>query len=483
MTTLTLREHWAARSRLTKVASWATVTCPIAKAKSTAAFLVLGAVLTSAMLLGAAPSALAQGPPWFSLTGSKNASTTSWSVISLPVAPSSATTAPAISAPAAYVIDARSGRTLFSLNANARLPIASTTKIMTAVLVLEMLPLNREIVASAQAAATLGSSIGLKEGETLTAEQLLYALLVESANDAAVALAEAAAGSVETFVDLMNKKAVFLGLENTHFVNPHGMNAKKHYSSARDLAVLTQYAMRDDTFREMVDTWTYTIPRPFSPEASESTESAESANSDHPTESTESADSTDESGLLTITNRNVLLGRLSWVTGVKTGFTPNAGYCLVASGTKDGTSLISVLLGQSDENLCWAESQALLEYGLNCYHQVNVTTKGKPVTDMGIPFESSRRLRLVANRTLTLSLHEDDVATRTIRADPEVTLPVNAGNVLGVVEVKVNGELVDSVDLVAAESVGRVTIEQILRYLSDRCPPRPSRPSWLRPAS
>jgi D-alanyl-D-alanine carboxypeptidase (penicillin-binding protein 5/6) len=283
--------------------------------------------------------------------------------------------------------------------------------------------------------------MGLQKGQVLTVEQLMYALLVPSANDAAVALAEAAAGSTQAFVKKMNEKAKALGLSNTHFVNPHGLNAANHYSSARDLATLTQFAMRDPIFRRMVRTREFTIAMP-------------GEKTPHKFE-----------------NHNLLLNWQAWVTGVKTGSTPYAKNCLVASGTRDGVSVISVLLGAAEDELRWSESKALLTYGLSLYPRTVLADKGAVITELPVPDRLDRRVRLVADRSLVVSLFKTDVVTSTARLDRAVTLPVRVGDVFGAIEFTLDGKSLGSANLVAALPVDQVSIKMLLEYRRDLGPP------------
>jgi D-alanyl-D-alanine carboxypeptidase (penicillin-binding protein 5/6) len=346
---------------------------------------------------------------------------------------------PAITATAAFVIDVDSGRILYSRNANARVPMASTTKMMTAVVALESLTLDTNVTISGNAAATIGSSLRLKKGQVLAVKQLMYALLVSSANDAAVALAEASAGSTQAFVAKMNDKARALGLSNTHFANVSGLNAEKHFSSARDLAILAQYAMLDPVVRRIVRTREYTLPDPANPGI-----------------------------FLKHENHNLLLGWQDWVTGVKTGSTPYAKYCLVASGTRDGVSLISVLLGAAEDDVRWKESKALLKYGFSLYSRTVLADKGEMAAELAVPDGLDRRVRLVADRSLVVSLFKTDVVESSVRVDRDVVLPVQSGDVFGTMEFTLDGKSLGSVSLIAAQPVENVTIKMILDYWRDR---------------
>ena len=280
----------------------------------------------------------------------------------------------------------------------------------------------------------------LKEGETYPVEQLRNALLIHGANDAAVALAEATDGSVEAFADSMNAKARELGLKNSRFVNPHGMNAKGHYSSALDLALMAAAGLSDPIFRSIVDTWTYVLPR-------------------------------DDGTVSTFTNRNKLLEREGWVNGVKTGSTPRAGQCLVASGSKDGRTLISVVLGEEGNDPCWNDSLALLKYGFEHYRRVVVATRGQQVSALTLPFPRGATLGLMAEHTLALSVFAEDEVTTTVRAQSDVAGPVAVGEKLGSLTAKVNGREVGSVDLVAANAVEVPSLTDVVRRLTARWPP------------
>lgn len=240
---------------------------------------------------------------------------------------------PQVQAGSAILVDMDNGRVIFSKNADAERAMASITKIMTALLALETLPLDQEVTVSTRAASVGKQWLGLEAGDRLTVEQLLYAVLLRSGNNAALALAEAASGTVEDFVARMNQRAEELGLTRTQYVNPHGLDAAGHHSSAADVAALARVAMQDEVFRRIVATMDYSILVP----------GAETP--------------------LVFNNRNELLGSVSWVTGIKTGETSAAGCCLVGSGTRDGHSVISVVMGEPDWDVTWADSLALMEFG------------------------------------------------------------------------------------------------------------------------
>ena len=220
---------------------------------------------------------------------------------------------PKINSRDAVIYDRKSQKIIWGKKENERRPMASTTKIMTAIVVLENANLSDTVTVSKKAGGTGGSRLGLKAGDKITVNNLLYGLLLVSGNDAAVALAEYVGGSVEGFANMMNKKASELGLENTHFVTPHGLDMQEHYTTAFELAKMADYALNIEKFAQIVNTKNITISI-----------SGRSKN---------------------LTNTNELLGNLNGVNGVKTGFTNGANRCLVTSVNRDGMNIITVVLG------------------------------------------------------------------------------------------------------------------------------------------
>ncbi len=244
---------------------------------------------------------------------------------------------PSVSAQSAVLMLAQTGDRVYEKEADIRLPMASTTKIMTALVALDLADPDQVITVAPEAVGTEGSSIYLTEGEALTLEQLLYALLLESANDAAVAIACGVSGSVEKFAAEMNKKAAALGLKNTHFVNPHGLDHEEHYTTAYELAVITRHALQNPLFKTIVSTRKTTIPH----------------------------ESPDSARLLV--NHNKMLRLYEGCIGVKTGFTKRSGRCLVSAAERDGVTLISVTINAPDD---WDDHADLLDYGFSKYRSV-----------------------------------------------------------------------------------------------------------------
>lgn len=341
---------------------------------------------------------------------------------------------PSIESPSAIVINMTTGRVLYEHNARTERPMASTTKIMTGTLVLERMDLDARVVVSADAAATIETHPWLKEGDVLTVEQLLYALMVRSSNQASVALAEACSGSLEAFAEDMNDKAAELGLDHTHFVHPSGLDRNGHYSTAADMAELARYAMQNEQFRELVSTEEYTIEIP------------------------------ERDKIIVCETTNKLLGAVDWVTGVKTGLTPKAEQCFVGSASRDGVNIVSVLLGQPVPDVCWTESRALLEYGLSQYRNITLMEEGVTVADAGVPYQLDGRVELVTSGDLGLELHKDESVTTSIVLEKPLTLPVSEGDVFGQVTLEVEGETVAAVDVVAAQSYGETSLGSKVAY-------------------
>ena len=248
---------------------------------------------------------------------------------------------PVIYSKSAVIYDRGSKTILYGKNEHERLPMASTTKIMTAIILVENVSdLSKEIEVVKEAAMVGGSSLELKTGDKITYEGLLYGLLLCSGNDAAAQIAISMAGSIEEFADLMNAKAYSLGLKDTHFITPHGLDEVGHYTTAYELAVIADYALNMQKIAEVVSTKNYTIAVNGYPRA--------------------------------LTNTNELLGYLEGVNGVKTGFTHNAGRCLVTSAIRDNFNIITVVLGADTKKIRTRDSINLIEYVYKNYKLINL---------------------------------------------------------------------------------------------------------------
>ena len=304
-----------------------------------------------------------------------------------------------VNARAAVLLEAGSGEVIFGQNENARLPMASTTKIMTALVALEALPLNTPVKITAASVGVEGSSVYLAEGEVLTLEQLLYALLLESANDAASAIAVAVSGSVEDFAERMNQKAAELGLTDTHFVNPHGLDHEDHYTTAYELAVITRAALENETFRTICATERKTIPL-------------------HGTE-----------GVRLLLNHNKLLDSYEGCIGVKTGFTKKTGRCLVSAAERDGVTLIAVTLGAPDD---WRDHTAMLDYGFGLYETVPLCGAGSFSAPLWLVSGSQEYVMVENTDALAVTLRRDHGPIRCVVELPRFEFaPMQAGQAMG----------------------------------------------------
>lgn len=251
---------------------------------------------------------------------------------------------PTISSRAAVIIDRKTGLVVYEKNSNDIRKMASTTKIMTAIVVIENTPnLYETVTVSKKAASVGGAVLGLRTNDKITINDLLYGLMLKSGNDTAIALAEAVGGSVEGFAEIMNKKAKEIGLENTHFVTPHGLDSEEHYTTAYELATLANYALNNQKFKEIVGTKTYTVHI--------------------------------NGQSVGVSNGNELLGNFAGVYGVKTGFTNGANRCLVTACERDGVDLISVVLGADTKNIRTKDSMNILKYVYQNFEYVDLESK------------------------------------------------------------------------------------------------------------
>jgi D-alanyl-D-alanine carboxypeptidase (penicillin-binding protein 5/6) len=354
---------------------------------------------------------------------------------------------PNITAKSYVLMDLNSGQILCEKNSdNIKLYHASTTKIMTAIVALENCSLETMMTASQEAVYDIGKdgmNIGIMAGEEMNMEQLLNALLVVSANETANIIAENICGSREKFVELMNKKALELGANNTHFTNSSGVHHEDHYTTAKDLAIISRYAMSIPKFREIVD------KREFTPDATNK----------HPT-------------WPTLYSSNKMLrfyeNELFHVNGIKTGYTGPAGFNLVSSAEdNNGMELISVVLGVSDsdpKDSIFKYSQQLLEYGFLNFSTQTLIEKGKVIDNVNVNAGSGiiEKLKVIASESIDAVLPVNGHVESLIKkqhVDSQINAPVNQGDVLGFIEYEKDGVSLGRVDLVAAESIEKIIIE------------------------
>lgn len=330
------------------------------------------------------------------------------------------------------VYDRISKSMIIGKNEDVKSAMASTTKIMTSIVILEKADLDEMVTVSAKAGGTGGSRLGLKKGDKASVKNLLYGLMLRSGNDAAVALAEHVGGSVKEFAELMNEKASELGLTNTHFVTPHGLDDANHYTTALELAKLTDYAMDNETFAKIVGTKSTTIYI--------NNQSRQ------------------------INNTNELLGVLNGVVGVKTGFTNNAGRCLVTETKRNNMDIITIVLGADTKKDRTKDSVNLIEYTFSKYKMYNVEeqiieefNKWKNINEKRILItkgkQSNPKLALGAIEKAIIPICDDDKIEYSINVLTEVEAPVEQWNVMGTLTVKLNGEILENIDIVNINEV------------------------------
>ena len=327
----------------------------------------------------------------------------------------------AISASSAILTDAESGRVLMEKNAYERRGMASTTKIMTAIVAIENGKLEDIATVSHTAVNVEGSSMWLKEGEKLPLRSLLYGLMLNSGNDAATAIAEHISGDVDKFADLMNKTAKKIGVNDTHFTNPHGLDNENHYTTAYDLARITRYALNNHVFSEIVSTKSKIV---------ESFEGGFDRN---------------------LNNHNKMLTIYNNADGVKTGFTKKCGRCLVSSATRDDMRLIAVTLNAPDD---WNDHTEMLDFGFSNFKSVTPIYKGDFIKSLAVNNGIDTKVSVIANSDLKTVLKDDEEFTIEYEVPEKIDAPVAKNTVVGIVKLCVNGNVVSVSDLVTKYGVG-----------------------------
>jgi len=336
--------------------------------------------------------------------------------------PVEAKASPNVSAKAYALVEASTQRVLLSVNGEEKLPMASTTKIMTCILAIENGNFDAIVDVDDQAIGVDGSSIYLQKGETLSLRELVYGLMLASGNDAAVAIAIYIAGSVEKFADMMNEKAVEIGAKNTHFVTPNGLPNNDHYTTAIDLALISSYAMQNDTFQRIVSTPSMDFP----------------------------AD--DDSPARYLRSKNKILYEYDGGNGIKTGYTDAAGKCLSAAAYKEDMQLIAVVL--NDYNM-FVDCKTLLDYGFENYDMLTVASAGEELGEVQVQngIEKSVKTMLEKEITLPLSAEEYTMIEKKINLLGNVQAPVYAGMVLGRLELWLDGTLYGTADILAVTGI------------------------------
>ena len=322
----------------------------------------------------------------------------------------------AVSAKRAYVLDAVSGRVLYDKNPDERSLIASTTKIMTALIVCEQCNVLDRMRIPKEAVGIEGSSMYLQAGEVLTVQELLYGLMLRSGNDAATALAIYCGGTVEGFAQLMNDKAYRLGLDHTHFENPHGLDSPNHYSTAADMAKLAAYAMENPVFAATVSAKKITA------------------------------------GNRVLQNHNKLLWTVEGADGVKTGFTKAAGRILVSSATRNGRRLIAVTMNDGND---WVDHATLFDTGFSQYQQTLLVQAGEVLGRVEVAGGICGEVELVAESDFCYYIAPDEEVRVVLPLNTFVYAPIAKGQCAGIAHIAVDGKVIGHVDLIYGETVER----------------------------
>ena len=322
----------------------------------------------------------------------------------------------AISAECAILIDAQTGRVLYEKKAEEKSLIASTTKIMTALVICEQTNVLDRVKIPKEAVGIEGSSMYLKEGEVLTVQELLYGLMLQSGNDAAVALAIYCGGTVEGFTELMNDKAHRLGMTQSHFANPNGLDSPGNYSTARDMGILTAYAMQNPIFAQTVSTKTITI------------------------------------GERCLRNHNKLLWQLEGANGVKTGYTKAAGRILISSVTRMGRQLIAVTFNAPDD---WQDHKTLIEDGFSRFTVQQLVRQGQTLGQLELAGGQETSVDLIAAEDFSYSLAQGEWVTISLPEAGFAYAPVAEGQEAGFAHILVDGTAVAKVPLVYGATIER----------------------------
>ena len=340
-----------------------------------------------------------------------------------------------VSARSAALYQPNTGKYIYTKNHKRRMHMASTTKIMTALVALEETDdLSRRVVIDSSAEGVEGSSAYLKAGEVVTMRELLYALLLQSANDAAVAIAEEVGGGVEGFAEMMNERALEMGLEDTHFSNPHGLDDENHYTTAADLAVIASEALRNEEFAQIASTYRKTI--------------------------------VDGERRRTYQNHNKLLYKYEGAIGVKTGFTDESGRCLVGAAEKDGLRFISVTLDAPDD---WSDHIRMLDHGYSMMKRITLIAPYE--YRYSLPMADEHGTSVPVTNTDEMSIYLDGGEHEIKRY---ITLPrfishsVKKGDTLGKVSFYVDGELAGESLLVCCEDKPLTDRRSFIRKILDR---------------
>ena len=335
---------------------------------------------------------------------------------------------PDIKATGAVLMEKESGRILWQKNANKAMAPASTTKIMTAVIVLENSSLDRVVSVDKEACTAPKVKMGLKAGERITVEQLLYALMLQSSNDAAVALAIDTAGSVEGFAALMNEKARNIGCRDTYFVTPNGIDKGEHHSTPHDMALIAAYALNNAEFCRIIGT--------------------------------KRVDFKTDKNSYSIYNHDRFLSEYPGALGIKTGFTGKAGHCFAGAARRNGLTLVSVVFasgwGSEGKELKWRDTRALMDYGFDSCRYEQILNKGAFVREVKVINGEEKALRLIIAEDMGTALKNDEKYNIYCDIPTAVYAPVKAGQTVGNAKITINGECIANIPIIAEADIKKL---------------------------
>lgn len=356
---------------------------------------------------------------------------------------------PNLNSRAAIIYDRNSKEVIYGKEENTKRKMASTTKIMTCMVVLEKGELTDTVIVSKKAAGIGGSRVGLKTGDKVSVQDLLYGLMLCSGNDAAVALAEHVGGCVEGFADLMNEKARQLNLSNTHFVTPHGLDNEEHYTTAYELAIMADNALKNNTFSSIVGTKNITININGKPR--------------------------------NLSNTNELLGSMAGVYGVKTGFTNGANRCLVTSCKRENLDIITVVLGADTKKFRTQDSIKLINYAMNNYKEINMENKiqdefqkwkkenkDKIYINKGVKNTTEYKLEEQLNNYITIKNTQENDVKIEINTLNYYEAPLQEGTTIGVLTVKVSGQVKLIKNIQVAQTVEKKNMINYMKELIEK---------------
>lgn len=348
---------------------------------------------------------------------------------------------PQVNAQSAVLMDMASGQVLWEKNSNEPMAMASTTKIMTAVIALEQGNMADIVEVSKKASQTAPVKMYLQAGEKISLENLMYAMMLQSSNDAAVAISEHIGGSVQGFAQLMNDKAKEIGCNDTLFVTPNGLDSGNHHSTAYDMALIARYALQNDEFIKIINT----------PQISFSSDKKS----------------------YNVVNKNRLLTEYEGAFGVKTGFTGKAGHCFVGAAKREDKAYISVVLasgwGSMGKSKKWSDTKAILNYGFEAFEKKVLYEKGFSCGEVRVDFSDKERVAIIIDQKAEAILNKDnsDKTDIVFSLPQSIEAPVKKGDKIGVACVLVNGQTVASVNIVADETAERLRFWDYFKKVMD----------------